>query len=120
MSPFKSIRATAKDSTFLGNLVGERFPNNKLIPNIKSPILFIHGTADRVINHSHSRGLFESATGASFKMLKLCPGMGHNNYNMQHDIVGNIEEFLVAIEFVRYKHDQLIDPGTFLNFKKIP
>lgn len=46
--------------------------------------------------------------------------MGHNNYNMQHDIVGNIEEFLVAIEFVRYKHDMLIDPSNFLNLKKIP
>jgi pimeloyl-ACP methyl ester carboxylesterase len=120
MSPFKSIRATATDSTVFGNFVGERFPNKKLIPTIKTPILFIHGTADRVISHSHSRCLFESATAASFKMLKLCPGMGHNNYNMQQDIVGNIEEFLVAIEFVRYKHDQLIDPGTFLNFKKIP
>ena len=94
-------------------MVGERFPNINHFPKIKAPVLLIHGTSDRVIHHSHSQRLYEAATQSTERMLKLCAGMGHNSYNMQWDIVANMEEFLEKIEFIRYKNDQVIEPKLF-------
>ncbi len=55
----------------------EKFPNQKNLRQIRVPILFIHGTADRVISFWHSQALYDTAPGP--KELVSIPGADHND-----------------------------------------
>lgn len=56
MSPFKSIRETAKDlvGRFLSMAIAERFRNIDVIKQVRCPIHIIHGQKDKLIPYSHS------------------------------------------------------------------
>jgi uncharacterized protein len=58
-------------------LVTQRFESIKKVPNIKMPVLFIHGTADSTVPAFMSQKLFQAAREP--KTLLLVKGSEHNN-----------------------------------------
>lgn len=75
ISPFHSaFRCVTRVPLFLGDL----FPNIERIPQIKTPLLIIHGERDRVIPFSQGRSLFEKSPSLQKTFLPL-PRAGHND-----------------------------------------
>lgn len=63
MTPFKSIKSAAADLVpVVGSIaqmfVKDNFDNLSKIEKISSPLLFIHGTNDKIVPHSHSQALY--------------------------------------------------------------
>lgn len=56
----------------------DRFPNLKRIPQVKCPLLVMHGEEDSLINPSHGRKLVEAATVTDKRFISI-PGAGHND-----------------------------------------
>jgi len=75
MSPFTSAFAVRIPVPILPC---DRFPNLKRIPQVKCPLLIIHGEADTLIPPSHGRRLFEAATVSDKQFLGI-PGAGHDD-----------------------------------------
>lgn len=63
--------------TRVGLLPFDRFRNARHIENVKSPVLVIHGTDDRLIAPSHGRTLFRVAPEP--KQFLWVDGAGHND-----------------------------------------
>ncbi len=59
-------------------LLRQRFDSIHKVPNIKLPVLFMHGTADQRIPASMSDRLF-AASGSTQKQLHTFPGADHND-----------------------------------------
>tara|TARA_R110002096_G_scaffold50152_2_gene131940 strand:+ start:786 stop:1604 length:819 start_codon:yes stop_codon:yes gene_type:complete len=79
VSPFSSVVAMAKQEyPYLpASLVRYPFRTDELIGKVKSPIIFVHGTDDRLIPLSHSELLLERATAPS--ELLVIDGAGHSD-----------------------------------------
>ena len=60
-----------------GLLVHQRFDSLKKVRQLKIPVLYIHGTADKRVPFEMSRRLYQRT--ASAKQLKLILSGGHNN-----------------------------------------
>lgn len=56
-------------------LLGDKFSNERKLPDVHCPVLLLHGTADTVIPHWHSEVLFAAANEP--KRLWIVPGAGH-------------------------------------------
>ena len=67
------------------------FPNLKRIGDVKCPVLFFHGTEDRVIPYSHGRALFELAREP--KRFITVEGGDHNDF----PAVMGVDEYLQEI-----------------------
>ena len=67
------------------------FPNLKRIGEVKCPVLFFHGTDDRVIPYSHGRALFELAREP--KRFITVEGGDHNDFTA----VMGVDEYLQEI-----------------------
>ena len=67
------------------------FPNLKRIGDVKCPVLFFHGTDDRVIPYSHGRALFELAREP--KRFITIEGGDHNDF----PAVMGVDEYLQEI-----------------------
>ena len=67
------------------------FPNLKRIGDVKCPVLFFHGTEDRVIPYSHGRALFELAR--ETKRFITIEGGDHNDF----PAVMGVDEYLREI-----------------------
>ena len=67
------------------------FPNLKRIGEVKCPLLFFHGTEDRVIPYSHGRALFELAREP--KRFITVEGGDHNDF----PAVMGVDEYLQEI-----------------------
>lgn len=67
------------------------FPNLKRIGDVKCPVLFFHGTEDRVIPYSHGRALFELAREP--KRFITIEGGDHNDF----PVVMGVDEYLREI-----------------------
>lgn len=67
------------------------FPNLKRIGDVKCPVLFFHGTEDRVIPYSHGRALFELAREP--KRFITVEGGDHNDF----PAVMGVDEYLREI-----------------------
>ncbi|MCH8928908.1 MAG: alpha/beta hydrolase [Candidatus Marinimicrobia bacterium] len=75
MSPFSSISAMAADFYLPGFLVKDRFDNLSLIKSYDNPILFVHGSRDRIIPYKHSLKLLA----ASRQGKLITYDKGHND-----------------------------------------
>ena len=75
MSPFSSITAMAADFYLPGFLVKDRFNNLNVIKSYNNPILFVHGSRDRVIPYKHSQKLL--AVSRQGKLITY--DKGHND-----------------------------------------
>jgi len=71
-------------------IVHQRFDSIKKVGRLQIPVLYIHGTDDKLVPPGMSRKLFKRT--ASSKHLKLIPGGGHNN----SAVVGG-DEYLEAV-----------------------
>jgi uncharacterized protein len=81
-STFTSIRAMAeRDRSFrffpLALILNQKMDSLDKIRSIRMPVLFIHGTADRIVPTSMSEQLYAAAPGP--KQLYLVEGAGHEN-----------------------------------------
>ena len=61
----------------VGLLLLDRFENEEKLPDIRCPLLVIHGERDRLCPPAHGRALHALAGGPA--ELYLVPGAGHNN-----------------------------------------
>lgn len=71
----------------------DKFRNNQKIAQIKAPILFIHGTADRVIPIWHGKQLYQLARAP--KLFYEVVGADHNNVML----VGGQQYFQAILSF---------------------
>ncbi len=83
-------------------LLKQRFESIHKVPNIKMPVLFMHGEADRRIPFSMSKRLF-AASGSPQKQLHIFPGADHDNVA---EVAGaaypkTIKDFIRLIELRR-------------------
>ena len=92
ISPLTSGMAIAKASglSSFSSLAGNSFDNITKIKNIKTPVLVIHGTKDRIIPYSMGKEIFDAAE--SKKEFITIEGGGHNDL---HDNFG--KEYWSAI-----------------------
>jgi pimeloyl-ACP methyl ester carboxylesterase len=72
-------------------IVHQRFESIKKVGRLQVPVLYLHGTGDRLVPPEMSRDLFSQT--ASAKQLKFINGGGHNN----SAVVGG-DEYLQAVE----------------------
>ena len=93
VSPFTSVVAMARQQyPYLPEwLVRYPLQTDQLIADISAPIIFVHGTADRLIPLEHSRRLQEQANTAS--KLLVIDRAGHNDIHTYNDyLVGLTKE----------------------------
>lgn len=81
-SSFTSIRkVVAYRNNFwmfpVDSILRQRFDSIRKVPNLKIPVLFIHGTADVIVPAFMSQDLYAAAPEP--KTLVLVPGAAHNN-----------------------------------------
>ena len=76
-APFLSVYRIVIDSGC--TLPGDRFPNVDFAPNIRSPVLFIHGTKDSIVPFNHSERLLDTICEPYRAEPVFIKGMGHNN-----------------------------------------
>ncbi len=81
-TPFSSTASVARShfpyNCFpVGLLIIDKFDNISKIKNIHCPVLFIHGTRDKIIDKKESEKLFEQAN--IFKEMYLVEGADHND-----------------------------------------
>jgi fermentation-respiration switch protein FrsA (DUF1100 family) len=88
-STFTSAGGVARHSLGapFAKLVGRRFNSEEKIALVRSPLLFLHGDRDEVVDFSLGRRLFEIAPGA--KAFEVIQGAGHNDTTL----VGGREYF---------------------------
>lgn len=82
-SPFTSMSERAQEIYWYlpaKFLTLDKYRNDKKIPNIKTPTLFMHGTSDRIVPDRHSEELYKIST-SPIKDRVLFEGKGHNDLN---------------------------------------
>ena len=78
----------------------DRFPSLKRIPQVKCPLLVIHGEADTLIPPSHGRKLVEAATVTDKHFIGI-PDAGHNDL---FDVGGEVIDTAIRDFAVRVSH----------------
>jgi fermentation-respiration switch protein FrsA (DUF1100 family) len=92
ISPFTSVFAVRIPVPIFPR---DRFPSLKRIPQVKCPLLVIHGEEDTLIPVSHGKKLVAAARVADKKFLGI-PGAGHNDL---FEVGGGVVE-LAILNFV--------------------
>lgn len=92
ISPFTSVFAVRIPVPIFPR---DRFPSLKRIPQVKCPLLVIHGEEDTLIPASHGQKLVAAARVADKKFLGI-PGAGHNDL---FEVGGGVVE-LAILNFV--------------------
>ncbi|CDW79049.1 UNKNOWN [Stylonychia lemnae] len=131
MSPFKSIRDTARDLVgwLLSKAIADRFRNIDVIRDVKSPILIIHGQKDKLIPYNHSQDLHDAAINSQYCKLVLPPQMDHNDFNFDDDFVEPITEFFKQIGLrlndvnetfrgIKFQDDYYFPPKSIVDYEK--
>lgn len=80
-SPFENTIAMGKKLfPFLpvGWFISQKFDNASMIPEVKMPLLILHGDRDGIVPHAQGRRLYEAAR-ASHKRFFTIRGAGHND-----------------------------------------
>ncbi len=87
-------QAKAGGLGFISSLAENSFDNITKIENVKSPLLVVHGTSDRVIPYSMGREIFDRAK-VKKKFVKI-EGANHNNLQNVYEQ----EYWLSIIQFI--------------------
>ena len=82
-------------------IVHQRFDSIRKVSLLQVPVLYIHGTEDKLVPHEMSRRLYEQT--ASPKQLQLISGGGHNN----SAAVGGVQYLKAVRNFVDFAHKSL-------------
>ena len=75
MSPFSSVSSLASDYYLPGFLAKDRYDNLSRIRSYKNPILFVHGSRDRIIPYKHSQKLLAASRNGEL----ITYDRGHND-----------------------------------------
>lgn len=75
-APFLSVYRIVVDTGC--TVYGDKFPNIDYAPQIKSPVILVHGTADQIVPFNHSERLYEALPPSSRARPLYIEGMGHN------------------------------------------
>eukprot|EP00347_Sterkiella_histriomuscorum_P003243 403365040 len=131
MSPFKSIRDTARDLVgwLLSKAIADRFRNIDIIKDVRCPTLIIHGQKDKLIPYQHSQELHDNAVSSQYCKLVLPPQMDHNDFEFDADLIEPLTEFFkqigmkmnkVAKDFhgIKFNDDYYFPPPTIVLFEK--
>ena len=88
-------------------LLQERFPSDRLLPDVTCPLLLIHGTADEIVPIEEGRALYlaaptTSASGQKPDLVEL-PGVRHNGVarTAGPQLQGAVRQFLVRAGLLR-------------------
>ncbi len=113
LSGFTSIKAVIKNSAcVLSFFMADKFCNIDLMPDVKSPTLFIHGSADVLVPCKFSEELYRKC-GSETKELALFEDMDHNQIELRRHLVLPVERFLGKLgwtEAEKAKKGQLVLP----------
>jgi len=82
-------------------IVNQRFDSIGKVDHLQVPVLYIHGTKDKLVPHQMSRALYKRT--ASAKQLKFIPGGGHNN----SAAVGGAEYLRAVGDFIDFARGSL-------------
>ena len=75
MSPFSNISSLASDYYLPGFLAKDRFDNLDIIRSYDKPVLFVHGSRDRLIPYKHSKKLLAASPNGQL----ITYDKGHND-----------------------------------------
>jgi fermentation-respiration switch protein FrsA (DUF1100 family) len=76
-APFLSVYRIVVDTGC--TVYGDKFHNIDYVPQIDSPVILVHGTADQIVPFNHSERLYEALPPKSRARPLYIEGMGHNN-----------------------------------------
>lgn len=82
-------------------IVHQRFDSIRKVSLLQVPVLYIHGTEDKLVPHEMSRRLYDRT--ASPKQLQLISGGGHNN----SAAVGGVQYLKAVRNFIDFAHRSL-------------
>lgn len=94
ISPLLSIRYVVKDmlGKFVSYAVKDRFKNYKMIEEVQSPILIIHGQNDSLIKYYHATELYNRSKAPC--ELILPENMDHNEFDFFHEFSEPLLDFI--------------------------
>lgn len=102
-SSFTSMAAQAKEyypilNIFpLSSILHQRFDSVTKVKRLSMPVLFIHGTADTIVNYQMSQGLYTAAPEP--KTLFYIPGAEHLRlYQPENSYLRAIKNFVLGLE----------------------
>ena len=78
ISPFSSLTELAREKAWwlpTGLMLRDRYDNAALLPQVRSPVLILHGDADDLIPLEHARRLARTRTGTELMVVR---GAGHD------------------------------------------
>src|SRR4051794_2181089 len=78
-STFTSVRDTGREHyPFIpAGLIPNAYPSLRLIPDLRAPLLVLHGERDEIVPVSHGRALFDAAPEP--KRIEVFRELGHND-----------------------------------------
>jgi len=93
-APFLSVYRIVVDTGC--TVYGDKFPNIDYVPQIKSPVILVHGTADQIVPFNHSERLYEALQPSSRSRPLYIEGMGHNNVHsvVRPMFIARLNDFL--------------------------
>lgn len=93
-APFLSVYRIVVDTGC--TVYGDKFPNIDYVPQIKSPVILVHGTADQIVPFNHSERLYEALQPACRARPLYIEGMGHNNVHsvVRPMFIARLNDFL--------------------------
>lgn len=79
-------------------VLNQRFDSLSKVPLLKTPILFIHGSEDKIVPDYMSEELYKATT--SPKQLKIIPEAGHNDIASvaREEYLTTVKDFLVLVK----------------------
>ncbi len=98
-SAFTSVRDMAREvfPILPRAVVPDAYPSLRLIPQLSSPVLVLHGERDDVVPVEHGRRLFAAARSA--KRMQVFPDAGHNDLLLraEREWIETVAEWSAAI-----------------------
>lgn len=93
-APFLSVYRIVVDTGC--TVYGDKFPNIDYVPQIDSPVILVHGTADQIVPFNHSERLYEALQPSSRARPLYIEGMGHNNVHsvVRPMFIARLNDFL--------------------------
>ena len=101
MSPFSNISSLASDYYLPGFLAKDRFDNLELIRSYDEPVLFVHGSRDRLIPYKHSKKLLAASRNGEL----ITYDKGHN------DLIGDWKLFWNEVRPFLIRAGVLVEDG---------
>jgi len=98
----------------------DMFVNHRKIKNVKCPVLFLHGTEDRVTGLKNNAELLaDEATQAPSVSRIWVPGAGHNDLKLNEQLWGDyffkgLDDFLSKVQNTRQATPGVVDPSDAL------